>query len=209
MKIAIIGASAGVGLEATRLALQQGHEVTTLSRRIDSLPDHPKLKRVQGSSTSPQDVRAALEGSDAILVTLGTGSSTKATTLYSESARILVQVLQESKSSAPLIVLTGFGAGESWSYNSLVMKLLFNLLLKAVYADKSEMERLIATGYPRWEIVRPGRLTDGKMTGHYRVLDDLVKGMRVGAISRSDVAHFMVAQAERPTYLGKYPALSS
>jgi len=41
------------------------------------------------------------------------------------------------------------------------------------------------------------------------VLDDLVKGMRVGAISRSDVAHFMVAQAERPTYIGKYPALSS
>jgi len=190
LKISIIGASAGVGLEATRLALQQGHEVTTLSRRIDSLPDHPKLRRVQGSSTSLQDVRAALEGSDAILVTLGTGSSTKATTLYSESARILVQVLQESKSSAPLIVLTGFGAGESWSYNSLVMKLLFNLLLKAVYADKSEMEHLIASGYPCWEIVRPGRLTDGKMTGRYRVLDNLVK-------------------AERPTYLGKYPALSS
>jgi putative NADH-flavin reductase len=71
------------------------------------------------------------------------------------------------------------------------------------------MEHLIATGYPSWEIVRPGRLTDGKMTGRYRVLDNLVKGMRVGAISRSDVAHFMVAQAERPTYLGKYPALSS
>jgi len=68
LKIAIIGASAGVGLEATRLALQQGHEVTTLSRRIDSLPDHPKLNRVQGSSTNPQDVRAALEGSDAILL---------------------------------------------------------------------------------------------------------------------------------------------
>jgi putative NADH-flavin reductase len=46
------------------------------------------------------------------------------------------------------------------------------------------------------------------MTGRYRVLDDLVKGMKVGAISRSDVAHFMVAQAEHPTYLGKYVGLS-
>ena len=209
MKVAIIGASAGVGLEATRLALQQGHEVTTLSRRIDPLPDHPKLKRVQGSSTSPQDVRAALEGSDAILVTLGTGSSSKATTLYSESARVLLQVLRETSSNVPLIVLTGFGAGESWSYNSLPMKILFNLLLKAVYADKSEMERLIAAGYPRWEIVRPGRLTNGKMTGRYRVQDKLIKGMRVGAIPRTDVAHFMVTQAESPTYLGKYPALSN
>jgi hypothetical protein len=46
------------------------------------------------------------------------------------------------------------------------------------------------------------------MTGRYRTLDNLVKGMKVGAISRSDVAHFMVAQAEHPTYLGKYVALT-
>jgi len=46
------------------------------------------------------------------------------------------------------------------------------------------------------------------MTGHYRALDELVEGMKVGAISRVDVAHFMVAQAEHPTYLGKYVALT-
>ena len=68
-----------------------------------------------------------------------------------------------------------------------------------VHEDKSEQERVIAGGYPRWEIVRPGRLTNGTMTGHYRVLDALVEGMRVSAISRSDVAHFMGAQAEHPT----------
>jgi len=46
------------------------------------------------------------------------------------------------------------------------------------------------------------------MNSRYRVLDHLVKGMRVSAISRSDVAHFMLAQAEQPTYLGKYVALT-
>jgi len=40
------------------------------------------------------------------------------------------------------------------------------------------------------------------------VLDRLEKGMRVGAISRADVAHFMVVQAENPSQLGKYPALT-
>jgi hypothetical protein len=35
-----------------------------------------------------------------------------------------------------------------------------------------------------------------------------VEGMRVGSISRSDVAHFMVAQAEQPTYLGRFVALT-
>ena len=207
MKITIIGASAGVGLQAARMALQQGHEVTTLSRRIVPLPDHAKLRRVQGSATNPSDVRAAVEAADAILVTLGVKSPFP-TTLFSDSARILLRVLQEAGSVATLIVLTGFGAGHSWSYNSLPMRALFTLLLKAVYADKSEQERLIAGSYPRWEIVRPGRLTNSEMTGRYRVLDDLVEGMKVGAISRSDVAHFMVAQVENPTCLGKYPALT-
>ncbi len=207
MKIAVIGASAGIGLQVSRLALERGYDVTALSRRIVPLPDHAKLRRVQGSATDPHDIRTAVEGAEAILVTLGV-KSPFATTLFSDSARLLLQVLKETGSSPMLIVLTGFGAGDSWGYNSFPMKLMFTLLLKNVYADKSEQERVISAGYPRWEIVRPGRLTNGTLTGHYRVLDYLVEGMKVGAISRADVAHFMVAQAENPTYLGKYPALT-
>lgn len=207
MKIAVLGASAGIGLEVTRLALQQGHEVTALSRHVVPISDHAKLRRVQGSATNPNDVRAAVEGADAILVTIGTKSPLP-TTMFSDSARLLLQVLKEKGSSPTLIVLTGFGAGDSWGYNSIPMKVLFTLFLKRAYVDKSEQERLIAGGYSRWEIVRPGRLTNGPMTGHYRVLDGLVEGMKVGAISRADVARFMVVQAENPTYLGKSPALT-
>ena len=207
MKITIIGASAGIGLQCTRLALEKGYEVATLSRRIVPLPDHANLRRVQGSATSPNDVKAVVDGAGAILVTLGV-KSPLATTLFSDSARILLRVVEEMGSSPILIVLTGFGTGESWSYNSLPMRMLFTLLLKKVYTDKSEQEEVITSGDPRWEIVRPGRLTNGGMTSRYRVLDHLVKGMRVNAISRSDVAHFMLAQAEQPTYLGKYVALT-
>lgn len=207
MKITVIGASAGIGLEVTRLALQKGHELTTLSRRVVPLPDHSNLRRVQGSATNPTDIRTAVAGADAILVTLGV-KSPLATTVFSDSARLLLQILQETGSSATLLALTGFGTGDSWNYNAFPMKILFTLLLKKVYTDKSEQERLIASGYSRWEVVRPGRLTNGTMTGRYRILGDLVEGMRVGAISRADVAHFMVAQAEHPTYLGKYVALT-
>ncbi|HQR44561.1 MAG TPA: NAD(P)H-binding protein [Thermoanaerobaculia bacterium] len=209
MRVAVIGASAGVGLETVRQALERGHEVTSLSRRVESLPESPRLRKVRGSSTMAADVKASVDGAEAVLVTLGTGSSTKPTTLYSDSARVLLSVLKETGSTPPLVVLTGFGAGESWDYNAPLMKLAFSVLLRAVYADKSEMERLIAAGYPRWEMVRPGRLTNGPVTGRVRVLPELTKGMKVGAVSRRDVAHFLVAQAERPTFLGKYPALAS
>ncbi len=207
MKIAVLGASAGIGLQCTRLALQQGHEVVTLSRRVVPLPDHAQLTRVQGSATDARAVRSAVEGAEAVLVTLGVKSPLP-TTMFSDSSRILLQVLKEIGSSPTLIVLTGFGAGDSWSYNSFPVRILFTLVLKQVYEDKAVQEQRIAAGYPRWEMVRPGRLTNGSMTGRYRVLDTLVEGMKVGAISRADVAQFLVAQAEQPTYLGKYPALS-
>lgn len=209
MKVAVIGASAGIGLEVVKLALQRGHQVTTLSRTVASLPDHPALRKVQGSSTVAADLRQAVDGADAVLVTLGTGKSSKATTLYTDSARMLLQVLAETGSRPPLIVLTGFGAGDSWGYNSLPMRILFNLFLKAVYADKSAMERMIAAGYDGpWEFVRPGRLTDRPASGRYRVLIGLDRSTRVGAIPRADVAEFMVGEAQVPKYLGRYPALT-
>lgn len=207
MKIAVLGASAGIGLQCVRLALQKGHEVVTLSRRVVPVPDQAELTRVQGSATDATSVRRAVEGAEAVLVTLGTRSPLP-TTVFSDSSRILLQVLKEIGSLPTLIVLTGFGTGDSWSYNSFPMKILFTLLLKQVYLDKERQEGLIAAGYPRWEMVRPGRLTNGSMTGRYRVLDTLVEGMKVGAISRADVAQFLVDQAEQPTYLGKYPALT-
>lgn len=207
MKIAVLGASAGIGLQCVRLALQKGHEVVTLSRRVVPVPDQAELTRVQGSATDATSVRRAVEGAEAVLVTLGTRSPLP-TTVFSDSSRILLQVLKEIGSLPTLIVLTGFGTGDSGSYNSFPMKILFTLLLKQVYLDKERQEGLIAAGYPRWEMVRPGRLTNGSMTGRYRVLDTLVEGMKVGAISRADVAQFLVDQAEQPTYLGKYPALT-
>jgi putative NADH-flavin reductase len=207
MKVAVLGASAGIGLQCVRLALQKGHEVVTLSRRVVPIPDQIKLTRVQGSATNTSAVRTAMEGAEAVLMTLGTKSPLP-TTMFSDSSRVVLRVLQEIGSSPILIALTGFGAGDSWSYNSLPMRILFTLVLKQVYVDKGRQEGLIADGYPRWEIVRPGRLTNGSMTGRYRVLDTLVDGMKMGAISRADVAQFLVAQAEQPTYLGKYPALT-
>ncbi len=209
MKIAIVGASAGVGLATTNWALERGHEVATLSRRIETLPDSPRLRRVRGSSTNPADVATVVRDAEAVIVTLGTGTSAKATTLYSESGRVLLGALAASRLSPTLIVLTGFGAGESWDFLAFPMTLIFRFMLKTVYADKSVLERVVTGGYPRWEIVRPGRLTNGPATGRYRVLVELTKGMKVGSISRADVAQFLVTQAESPTYLGKYPALGA
>lgn len=209
MNITIIGASAGVGLETVKIALQRNHKVTTLSRSDISLPSNTNLTTLKGSATNKIDLKKSIENADAVIVALGTGTSTKATTLYSDFATLLVEVQKETNTQIPFIILTGFGAGESGKYNSFFMRLLFSILLKSVYADKTKMEEIISQSKLKWEIVRPGRLLDDALTEKYRVETTLFKAMNIGGINRANVADFMVKQAENPSELYKYISLSN
>jgi hypothetical protein len=55
---------------------------------------------------------------------------------------------------------------------------------------------------------RPGLLTREPRTGSYRALTNPDE-WRMGAISRADVADFLVKQIDDDTYLGKTPVLIS
>ena len=207
MNITIIGASAGVGLETVKRALERNHKVTTLSRSEISLLSNTNLTTVKGSATNKTDLKKSIEKANVVIVALGTGTSMKPTTLYSDFATLLVEVQQEMNLDIPFIILTGFGAGESGKYNSFFMKLIFKFLLKDVYDDKTKMEEIISQSKMKWEIVRPGKLKDKPLTEKYRVETNLSIGINIGAINRADVADFMVKQAENQTEIYKYPAL--
>jgi len=101
----------------------------------------------------------------------------------------------------PVIVLTGFGAGDSGAYQGWFMRLIFRLLLKDVYADKTEMERRIEGSGLEWVLVRPGRLINKDSHRPVRVETANRKGMAIGTISRAAVARFMVDQAEKSDLL--------
>lgn len=209
MNITIIGASAGVGLETVKRALDRNHKITTLSRSEIKLPSHKNLTTLKGSATNKDDLKKSIANADAVIVALGTGKSMKTTTLYSDFAKLLVEVQKEMSTQIPFIVLTGFGAGESGAYHSFMMKLFFKFLLKDVYADKTKMEEIIAKSSMKWEIVRAGILKDNPLTEKYRAETTLFKGINIGNINRADVADYMVKQAENPTELFKYVSLSN
>ncbi|MEQ9165482.1 MAG: NAD(P)H-binding protein [Fulvivirga sp.] len=209
MNITIIGASAGVGLETVKRALDRRHNVTTLSRSEINLPSNNNLKALKGSATNKADLIKSIQKADAVIVALGTGKSMKPTTLYSDFAKLLVEVQLETNTQIPFIVLTGFGAGESGQYNGFIMKLFFKFLLKDVYADKTKMEEIISSSKLKWEIVRPGLLKDKALSERYRIETKLFNGINIGSINRADVADFLVKQAENPTELNNYVSLSN
>ena len=209
MNITIIGASAGVGLECVKRALARNHKVTTLSRSEIRIASSANLLSLRGNALNKADLTKAIQSADAVIIALGTGENIKATTLYSDFAKLLIEVQSALNLQIPFIVLTGFGAGDSGAYNTFMMKIFFTLLLKRIYADKTIMEQRITSSDMKWEIVRPGLLTDSHLTEKYRTETALYKGINIGAISRADVADFMIKQAENPTMIYKYVSLAS
>jgi putative NADH-flavin reductase len=100
-----------------------------------------------------------------------------------------------------LICVTGIGAGDSKGHGGFLYDRLVNpLLLKTIYEDKDRQEALIKASQADWTIVRPGFLTNGPLTGKYRVITDLT-GITAGRISRADVAHFILAELADKRYL--------
>ncbi|WP_209442813.1 NAD(P)-dependent oxidoreductase [Flavobacterium chilense] len=208
MNIAIIGAGAGIGLESVKQALQKGHVVTALSTNTDQIPNHPNLIKINGSATSPIDLRQAIKGSDVVLITVGTKNK-KATTLFSDIAKTLIKVTDELNYSSPVLVITGFGAGESKKYLSFFMRAVISLFLKDQYNNKTVMEELISKSAIKWEIIRPGMLTNENNGAAYSVISKLQKGIKVGKISRTNVAHFLINEAENQKLLYQYVALTN
>ncbi len=208
MRVLVIGASKGIGLETVRQALEAGYSVRALARSANSIElTDSRLEKIQGDALNAQDVAAALIGVDVVIMTLGVGLADllRPVHLFSEATRVVIAVMK-AQCLKRLVCLTGFGAGESKASISCLQRLPFEMVFGRAYADKSVQESLILQSGLDWTIVRPGVLTSGSRSGRYKVLADASQ-WRNGIISRADVAEFLVRQVEDVSYIHKAPVL--
>ena len=210
-KVLVIGASRGIGLETVNAALRSGHRVRALARSAANIPiQDANLDTVSGDALDRDTVRDALQDVDVVIQTLGVNFAPKlifeGTTLFSDSTRILVDAMKVAGVKR-LIAVTGLDAGDSRGHGGIIYDVVvFPLLLKLVYDDKDVQEWIVRSSELDWTIVRPGLLTNRPPTGRYRVLT-ASKDWQFGAISRSDVADFLVQQINDRTLVGTTPLL--
>jgi putative NADH-flavin reductase len=208
MRILIIGASKGIGLETSRQSLAAGYDVRALARSASSIKLHDtRLEKVRGDALSQRDVEAALVGVDAVIVTLGVGLGEliKPVHLFSDATRVLIAAMKDQGVNR-LICVTGFGAGDSRASIGPLQRVPFQIVFGRAYDDKSRQEQLIKESGLHWTIVRPGVLTSGLRTGRYKVLREPSE-WRNGIISRSNVADFLVKQIDDRTFISGTPVL--
>ena len=190
MNVLVIGASRGIGREATKALLAAGHRVRAFARSATKVPlSDPNLEKHDGDALDRASIERALDGMDAVVQALGLAMGPEfltGTDLFSKSTRILVDAMT-AKGVRRLITVTGFGAGDSRGHLGFVYTVPFMLVLKRVYDDKDVQERILRASSLDWTILRPGILQDGPATGTARVLAD-PKDWRPGPVRRADVA---------------------
>ena len=210
MRVLIIGASRGIGLETARQALEAGYGVRTFARSsAANLNSNSSLENFRGDALNVEDVKTALVGVDVVIQALGVGIGElfRPVHLFSEATEILIGAMKTQKVKR-LICVTGFGAGDSRASISCLQRLPFQVVFGRAYDDKSLQEQLIKDIELDWTIARPGVLTSGRRTNHYKVLSEASQ-FRNGIISRANVADFLVRQIVDQTYIHKAPVLVS
>jgi putative NADH-flavin reductase len=207
MKLLVIGASRGIGLELLQQALAAGHEVTAIARRPQRLHIiNENLKVIKGDIRDKYVIEEAVHGQDAVCITIGIIPTLQPVSVFSEGTMRVVEAMNKS-SCKRIICVTGIGAGDSRGHGGFLYDKIFKpLLLKTIYEDKNRQEAIIRESGLDWVLVRPGFLTNGPRTGKYRVLTEL-SGVKAGKIPRADVADFMLREAAEMKHKGQTPLL--
>lgn len=195
MKLFVLGATGGIGRRLLQLGLERGHQVTAYVRspkKIESA--HDWLNVVQGDIFNADQMAQAMAGHDVVLSAFGP-TTLRASTLRRQFGKILATAMQKSGGRRCQIVSAAF----LFQNVGISGRILKATLFRQMIPDMAGMETEISQSDLDWTIVRPPRLTNGLARHAYRVVDGRLPAGGF-LISRADVAHFMIGEAEKPAH---------
>jgi putative NADH-flavin reductase len=152
----------------------------------------------------PRDAHAltdAMKGQEVVISAIGRGQSFKAEGLIAGCVPVILAAMAAS-AVRRLIFVSAIGVGDALHDTPIFSRLFIKFMLKDIYADKAIGEELVRRSGTDWTIVQPAQLFDGPLTGTYRSGERLKYHGRP-KISRADVAHYVVAQVDDATSIGK------
>ena len=203
MNVLVFGASGKTGREVVRQALARGFNVAAFVRETARLPlAHANLRLVTGQITDPKAVARAIEGHTCVISTLGVGLPLRHDPIVIEGVRTIARA-SEHASVARLLYMSFIGVRESRDAAGFLLKQLAGTVLRHEVADHEAKEAAVAESFVDWTIVRPPKLTNGRLTASYRVGADIEARSPLPMMSRADVADFMLRQLSDQSFIRK------
>jgi putative NADH-flavin reductase len=202
MKLLVLGATGGTGLEIVRQAVGRGHVVTALVRSPERLsPFAGRITIKQGDPLNSSQIEEVLKGQDAVLSAFGprVPIAKAEENLLQSFATALAPAMLRARVKRVIVESTAFLFKNSFFPPAYVVG---KVLFPSVVRDANAMEDIFCKSQLDWTLIRPPRLTDGQHSGKYRI--------RIGhlprfgfSISRADVADCFLNVLEDPTTVRK------
>jgi putative NADH-flavin reductase len=207
MRILLFGASGNTGNEIVRQALARGHAISAFVREPTKLTSvTPSVRVIQGNVNDERAVAAAIPGHDAVVSALGVGKPLSHDPDVIAGVRHITRAMDDH-GIRRFVYLSFTGVRESRDAVGFVLRFVAPIPLRHEIADHEAKEALIVSSALDWTIVRAPKLTNGALTGQYRVGEDIRTLAPVPLLSRADVAHFMLDELAQPRFIRKAPRL--
>lgn len=206
-RILIFGATGGTGQELVKQALEQNYEVTAFVRSKQKMKfSNAHLRFFEGDVLNYDDVLSATNHQDVVFCNLGMPALDKST-LRTDGTSNIIKAMKNN-GIGRFICQTSLGFGDSKEVLPWHMKyLIVPFILKNAFKDHELQEKVITQSNLHWTIVRPGNMTNGKITKHYKHGFEPSEKIKL-KVSRADVAHFMLSQIDNVQYLNKKVGIS-
>lgn len=217
MKVLVVGATGSSGRAAVAELLERGHSVTAFSRHASELSTGPVgLRTIDGDVTDSGAVEQAVQGHDAVIVTLGIsenpmrvrlfGPAHTAADVRSRGTRNVVAAMKRSGSTR-IVVQSTYGVGDTADKLGLIDRLFFAVLIKQQAADHVVQEANVRRSGLDWTIVQPIHLTDDPAADREFVSTSGEVDSR--KVSRKAVGRVLADAVENTDYVGASIAVSS
>ena len=204
MKLAVFGANGPTGRLLTQLALDEDHDVVAFTRHPDAFPiEHRRLEVVAGDVHDAAAVASAIDGTDAVVSTLGVPFAKTPITVYSDGIANIIAGMHAA--GIKRFVCVSSSAVDphpeplgGFVFEKIMQPYVVNKLGKTLYDDMRRMEAIVTDSDLAWTIVRPSGLFEAPAVSEYGVAIDYI-GCRFTA--RIDLADCLLRQALDDTYV--------
>ena len=203
MNILVLGATGRTGRLFAQAAVAANHQVTAIIRD-KSKSTMPKIKFLEGSPTDGELLEKALQGMDAVVVSLNINRTSdnpfakvvSPLTLISDTIKALIPAM-EKNGVKRIISVSASGVGDSWKDMPLFVRwFIRSSNIMRAYEDHDRQEKALRQSDLEWTIVRPVMLND-KDVDAYKATIGKPSGV---SISRKGVAKFILDALESGKY---------
>lgn len=206
MRLTVFGANGGTGRLLVRQALDAGHEAVAVTRHPAEFPiTHPRLVVAQADVRDGGAVARAVEGSDAVLSSLGVPFTRRPVTVYSAGVSAITRAMSRLGVDRIVVVSSSavaphHHADGGFILNRVVQPVMARTIGKSTYADLRAMEGILRASGVDWTVVRAAGLFDAGQVSSYQVSDRPLDGLFT---SRDDLATCLLAQIRDPRFVRK------